>query len=79
MTGSARFATGDSPLVGILRSYNVSGVFGTSGEAQMLATGSGLAPEIVTDLTFLASRGSSLFNGTKMQPKALSVLPCIRY
>ena len=79
MSGSARFATGDSPLVGILRSYNVSGVFGTSGEAQMLATGSGLAPEIVTDLTFLASRGSSLFNGTKLQPKALQSLPCIRY
>lgn len=30
-------------------------------------------------ITFDASRNSSVYNGTTMQPKALSVLPCIRY
>ena len=31
-----------------------------------------------TGLSFDLSRGSNIFAGTKMQPSALSVLPCIR-
>ncbi|WP_205051021.1 hypothetical protein, partial [Parasutterella secunda] len=30
-------------------------------------------------ITFDASRNSSIYNGTVMQPKALQALPCIRY
>jgi len=30
-------------------------------------------------ITFDASRNSSIYDGTTMQPKALTVLPCIRY
>ena len=30
-------------------------------------------------ISFDLSRESSVFSGTKLQPKALTVLPCIRY
>lgn len=78
MSGSARFVAGSSPSVGILRSYNSNGVFSTFGEAQLLAEGTGQALQIATDLTFSASRSSSLYSGTKMQLAAMQTLACIR-
>ena len=32
-----------------------------------------------TALSLSASRSSNIYTGTEMQPKALAILPCIRY
>lgn len=57
---------------------NASGAFHVAEtEEDALASGSQLTG-VHRRVEFSASRVSSLYNGTKMQSPALSVLPCIR-
>lgn len=81
MFGTWPNITGDSDNGGESSlSYSPNGVF----YSRMVAEGQAMSyrPEDNTNIEVIcldASRVSNIYNGSKMQPKALTVLPCIRF